>query len=183
MLKKDLVKNVVYISIILLIAIISTYNIYYKFHGDILIDDSSESLDIAYHDTNGDQIKITKVTPVTDSVGLSSTAYNLDIKNNLTIPVSYMIKIEDDLDAIREDECGESLIGHENIRISIKEGKKSNRIYSLDELMDGILLESSLDALNSTNIVIRTWVDFDTELTSGLDLHYHGKIVVVEEEV
>lgn len=183
MLRKDLIKNIVYSSIILLIAIVSTYNIYYKFHGDTVVDDSSESLDIRYFDSNGDKIKITKVTPVTDSVGLSSTAYNLGINNNLTIPVSYKLMIVDDYDAIREDECGESLIGHEDIRISIKDGKKSNKIYTLAELVDGVLLESSIDALDSTNIVIRTWINKNTELTSGLDLHYHGKIVVVEDEV
>ena len=72
----------------------NTIHIYYKFQGNRNIDFSSESLDVVYHETSGDKLTISKVTPVTDSVGLSSSkAYNISIKNNLTERVNYKIRI------------------------------------------------------------------------------------------
>ena len=82
--RKEIVKNTVYIFFILLLAVVSTYYIYQKFQGNHDIDFSSESLDVTYHENSGDKISLTKVIPVTDSVGLSSTAYLISIKNNLT---------------------------------------------------------------------------------------------------
>lgn len=179
--KKELIKNGIHVGLILLLAVISTYYIYNKFTNDRETDFNSESLDVIYHDATKDSIEITKVTPVTDSVGLSSNAYSLTIKNNLTVGVGYTIKIVDDLDKIKEDECGESLIPKDNIRISIKVGKEKNSIYTLDELEDGVLLSNNvIDALKKENIVIRTWIDKDTTLVSGSNMHYHGKIQVIE---
>ena len=87
--KKEIIKNVIYTSIILLIAVISTYKIYDKFKNDRETDFNSKSLEVVYQNSTKDKIEITKVTPVTDSVGLSSNAYRLSIKNNLTIGVDY----------------------------------------------------------------------------------------------
>jgi len=178
--KKELIKNGIHVGLILLLAIISTYYIYYKFQNDRETDFNSESLDVIYHDSTKDRIEITKVTPVTDSVGLSSNAYSLTVKNNLTIGVNYTIKIVDDTETIKEDECGESTISKENIRISIKAGKEKNNIYTLSELEDGVLYSNKIDALKKENIVIRAWIDKDTTLVSGSNMHYHGKIQVIE---
>ena len=178
--KKELIKNGIHIGLILLLAIISTYYIYYKFQNDRETDFNSESLDVVYHDHTKDRIEITKITPVTDSVGLSSNAYSLTIKNNLTVGVDYTIKIVKDEDKIKEDECGESSISEDNIRISIKVGKGTNSIYTLSELEDGVLATNEIKALTKENIVIRTWINKDTTLVSGSNMHYHGKIQVIE---
>ncbi len=180
--KKELIKQGFYVGIILLIAIISTYKIYYKFQNDRDTDFNSESLDVVYHDATKDKIEITKVTPVTDSVGLSSNAYNLSVKNNLTIGVNYTIKIQEDKEKILEDECGASQISPEDIRISIKIGKGSNKIYNLSDLEDGVLYSNEIEALKEENIVIRLWINKDSSLVSGSNLHYHGVIQVIEND-
>jgi len=180
--KKELIKNGIIISIILLIAVVSTYHIYYKFQNDRDVDFNSESLSVVFHDTSGDKIKITKVTPVTDSVGLSSTNYSLDIRNNLTVGVPYQIKIVPDTDMVEEDGCEEILIPEEDIRISVRVGRKDNEIYHLSELEDGILLSSEVKALEKDSISIRVWIDKDSTLPAGAKMHYHGKIQVIENE-
>ena len=84
--KKEIIKNTIYISFILLIAIIPTYFIYYKFQDDRSIESNSDSLDVTYLEKTGDKISITKVTPVTDSVGLSSMLfYQIIINNEISI--------------------------------------------------------------------------------------------------
>ena len=178
--KKELIKNGIHVGLILLLAIISTYYIYNKFQNDRETDFNSESLDVIYHDQTKDLIDITKVIPVTDSVGLSSNAYSLTIKNNLTIGVNYTVKIVDNLDKIKEDECGESSIPKDNIRISVKAGKDKTMIYTLSELEDGVLCSHVIGALGKENVVIRTWIDKDTTLVSGSNMHYHGKIQIIE---
>lgn len=180
--KKEIIKNVVYIGIILAIAIVSTYYIYDKFQVNRNIDTNSEVLDVTYHETTGNKVSIQKVTPVTDAVGLSSKSYNITIKNNLTEKTNYKIRVIDDLEKIIEDECEENLITKEDIRISIKEGNKSNKIYNLVDLDDGILFEGKVNALEQKELAIRLWVNQNSSLPLGSKMHYHGIIQIVEDK-
>ena len=180
--KKEIIKNVIYTIIILSITIVSTHYIYYKFQGDREVDFNSESLDIVYHETTGDKLTISKVTPVTDSVGLSSKSYMVSIKNNLTEKVNYKIKIIDDLEKIIEDECEDKLIPKDDIRISVKVKKNVSKIYNLSELENGVLLDDEIDALENINISIRLWIKQDSKLPAGSKMHYHGKIQIIEND-
>ena len=47
--KKYIAKNIIYTVIIILIAVISTYKIYYKFQDDRDINYSSESFVVTFH--------------------------------------------------------------------------------------------------------------------------------------
>lgn len=179
--RKEIVKNSIYIFFILLLAVVSTYYIYHKFQGGRNIDFSSESLVVTYHESSGDKVSLTKVIPVTDSVGLSSTAYSFSIKNNLTEKVNYKIKIIDDEEKMEELE-EEEIIPKEDIRISIKNGKKPNKIYTLDELEDEVLLEDTINALENKALAIRLWIKQDSLLPTTVDMAYYGIIQVIEED-
>lgn len=178
--KKEIIKNIVYISIILIIAIVSTHYIYFKFQDVRTTNYNSESLDVTYREKSGNKITISKITPVTDSVGLSSKAYLLSIKNNLTETVPYKIKIIDDTELMELVE-EENIIPKEDIRISIKAGK-INKVYDLSELEDGVLIEDDLDALEKINISIRVWIRQDSTLPAGSNMDYHGIIQVIEND-
>lgn len=179
--KKELIKNVVLITLILLIAVVSTYYIYNKFDNSEIVDYSSESLDITYKEDAGDQVAITTVSPVTDSVGLSSKAHTVTIKNNLTEKVSYSIKIKDDIKNMIEDDCAEYQIPKEDIKIAIRNTKGETSIYKLSELVNDVLLTSKIKALDEEKYTIRLWISSESSLPMGSDLHYHGIIEVVEE--
>jgi len=180
--RREMIKNIVYVTFILLIAVVSTYYIYNKFQGDRNIDFNSESLDVTYHEKSGDKLTLTKVTPVTDSVGLSSKAYSVTIKNNLTKDVNYKVKIVDDVEKYIEDECEDNVIPKDNIRISVKVNKKSNKIYYLHELEDNLLLDDTIKALETKNISIRMWIRQDSILPTNTRLHYHGIMQVLEDD-
>lgn len=178
--KKEIIKNTVYITFILLIAVVSTYFIYNKFQKTRTVDFNSDSLDVSYHEASGDRISINKVTPVTDSVGLSSKAYTISVKNNLTENVHYKVKVLDDKE--KKDEYDEELlIPKEDIRISVKVNKEDTEIYSLDELEDGVLLDTEVVALGNDNISIRVWIKQDSKLPAGSEMYYDGLIQLVEE--
>lgn len=178
--KKYLIKNIIYTTLIILLAIFSTYNIYYKFQDDRDVNYNSESFVVTFHEKSGDRMSITNVTPVADSVGLSSKAYSLNIKNNLTVPVLFKIKIVDDLDRVVADNCQNELLSKDFIRISIKNGKEDNQIYNLNELKDGILLDDEMKALEDRELTIRIWVNRDSNIPLNTNLHYHGIIQVLE---
>ena len=180
--RREMIKNVVYISLILLIAVVSTYLIYDKFVEERKINSSSEMLEVTYRDNSGDKIAITKVTPLTDSVGLSTTNYGLTLSNNLTEKVNYIIKIKDDVETTLDDECEEYQISKDDIRISVKAGKKETEIYTLSELIDGILIEDSIKALEKEEVSIRIWVSQNSTLPLGSNIHYHG-ILEVEDYI
>lgn len=178
--RRETIKNVVYISLILLVAIVSTYLIYNKFVDERKIDSSSEMLEVTYRDNSGNKIAITKVTPLTDSVGLSTTNYGLTLSNNLTEEVNYKIIVKDDIETILEDHCEEYQIAKDDIRISVKVGKKENNIYTLSELVDGVLLEDKIKALDKEEISIRVWVSQNSTLPLGSNIHYHGIVDVID---
>ena len=180
--RRELIKNTVYIFFILLLAVISTYYIYNKFQDGRNIDFNSESLDVTYHEKTGDKITLNKVIPVTDSVGLSSKAYIISIKNNLTKKVDYKLKIVDDIDKIKEENCEDVLIPKDDIRISIKLNKKNNKIYTLSELENGLLLDDVIPALGKENISIRLWIKQDSTLPMNAKMHYHGIMQVIEDD-
>ena len=178
--KKDIIRTLIYVFFILGLAVFSTYYIYNKFQGDRNIDFNSESLDVTYHEATGDKLTLTKVTPVTDSVGLSSKAYLITIKNNLTEKVDYKLKVLDDLETIENDNCMENKIPKEDIRISIKVNNNT-KIYSLNEIEENTLLVDTMNALEAKNIAIRIWVKQDSILPRGSNMHYHGIMQIVEE--
>ena len=180
--KKFILKNIIYITFILLLAVISTYHIYYKFKDLRSIDYSSSSLDIVFNSKEGEKVSLTKVTPVTDSVGLSTKAYTLDITNNLTIGVSYKIKLIDDLDTINNDGCEEKLIPKEYIRVAVKEENKKVKIYTLSEIENDTLDLGEIAALDTKEYNIRVWVSNDEEVNIPSSSHYHGLLQVVEND-
>ncbi|MBE6157284.1 MAG: hypothetical protein E7160_00600 [Firmicutes bacterium] len=175
--KKQIIKNILIIVLILLFAVFATHHIYYKFQKERNVDYTSSSLDIIFHEKTGDMVTLNKITPVTDSVGLSSKSYTFTVKNNLTVPVSYRIKLVDNENAIKEDNCSSSLINKDVIKVSIK-GKKYNKIYKLSELEDNTLKIEKVDALEERNYTIRVWTSNDAQAKDNM--HYHGLIQIVE---
>lgn len=180
--KKELIKNTVIITFILILAIFSTRYIYYAFNDSTNIDYSSESLDITFHEDEGEELNITKVTPLTDAVGLASTGHTLTITNNLTEPVKYKIILVDNADKTLEDDCSEIAIPREEIRISIKKAGEETVVYKLSDLKDGVLIKETSKALAENKYTIRIWVNNESSLPSGSNHHYHGLIQVVEND-
>ena len=180
--KKYILKNVIIITFILLVAIIATHAIYDKFTKERETDYSSESLDIVFHDVAGANIDITKPTLVNDAIGLSSKAYTLTIKNNLTEPVKYKLKLVDNAEKIILDDCAELQIPKELIRVSVKEDSSRNNIYTLSELIDNNLDLGEIDALAEKNYSIRIWLTNTSDVHISKNLHYHGIIQVIEND-
>ena len=178
--RKERIKSAIIICLILFLAVFATHHIYYKFQNERNIDYSSESLDITFHEETGDRVNLTKVTPVTDAVGLSSTAYTFTIKNNMTIPVNYTIKLVDDIQTVFEENCSEYQMPKDIIRIGIREDNKKTEIYTLSELQSGTLKETKVDALEEKNYTVRIWT-IQSALQSGSIRHYHGRIQIVED--
>lgn len=179
--RKQRIKSALIICFILAIAIFATHHIYYKFQNERNTDYSSESLDITFHEETGDKVTLTRVTPVTDAVGLSSQSYTFTIKNNMTIPVDYTIKLIDDLEAVFEDNCGEIEMPKDIIRVAIKSEEKTE-IYTLSELENSVLEIDKIKPLDEEEYTIRVWTTQNTVLQAGSTRHYHGKIQIVEDE-
>ena len=180
--KKEIIKNTIFIVAIFLIAIYSTHKIYYKFKDERNIDINSNQLEITYHQKNANKITLTKITPVSDSVGLSTTEYSFTIKNNKENTVKYNIKIEDDIETINNEQCINMLIPKDNIKISIKKNNNKDEIYYLSDLNNNIIETDTINSNESNYYSIRVWVINNTSLVNGSNLHYHGLITLEEVE-
>lgn len=180
--KKEIIKNTIIIGFILFIAVFSTYHIYHKFTDTTNIDYSSESLDITFHEDSGEELDITKITPLNDSVGLSSNPHTITIKNNLTEPVNYKIKIVDNVEKMLEQDCEGITIPRDEIRVSIKKSGAQTAVYTLSELENNVLLSVTAEALEEAKYTVRIWIKNESSLSSGSTHHYHGLLQVVEND-
>lgn len=182
-LRKEKIKNIIIIGLILFIAVFSTYYIYHLFNNTENIDYSSESLDITFYEDKGEELDITKIVPLTESVGLSSKGHTLTVKNNLTEPVKFKIKIVDNKEKITNQSCKGITIPREEIRVSIKQTGLETEVYKLSELTDGVVISTKASALEEKKFTIRIWVDNETTLPPGSNHHYHGLIQVIENDM
>lgn len=173
-------KEFLIIALILLFAVVATYNIYYKFKDSRNVDYNSSTIDVTFHEKSGDQINLTKITPVTDSVGLSSNAYTFTIKNNTNKSIKYSINILDNLDLVKEDECSEYQIPRNIIKFSIHKEKEKNNIYMLNDTVNGKVLTRIIKPNEKEEYTMRFWIT-NNSLQTGAGLHYHGLIKIFDE--
>ena len=159
----------------------SLYKIYYKFNNNN-IDYSSTSLDVRFHEENGEELNITKVTPLSDAVGLSSLAHNITITNHSEELIKYKIKIVDNIDIMERQGCRGITIPREEINISIKSPDRTTKIYKLADLEEGVILSATAKPLEEIKYTVRIWVNNESNLPTGSDHHYHGLIQVVEND-
>ena len=139
-------KEILIIIFILSFALVATYYIYYKFKDSRDLKYDSDTLDVIYHEKSGDKVDITKITPVTDSVGLSSKTYSFTIKNNTNTSLRYSISILDDMDEVISDQCEDKQIPKNLIRLSIHGEGEQNNIYTLSDLVNGKVLSRIIKA-------------------------------------
>lgn len=176
-------REIIVIVIILLFAIFTTRYIYYKFRDKSHVDYNTDTLDITFHEKSGDEINLRKVTPVTDSVGLSSKAYKFSIKNNTNSSIKYSINIRDNKELSKKDECLEYQIPTNIIRFSIHKSDEKNNIYTLSDLVNGKVLTRIIKANKKEEYTMRFWIMNNNTLPTGAKLHYHGIIDVVDEGI
>ena len=171
-------KEILIIVLILTFAVTMTHHIYYKFTNSGAVDYKSETIDVTFHEKVGNKVDITKVTPVTDSVGLSSSAHKFTIKNNTNRNLKYRISIHENKDRYKSDECGEYQIPKNLIKFSIHKNNEKNVIYTLNNLVDGEVLEREIKAKEEQEYIMRFWVTTNKVIPTGSQLHYHGLINV-----
>ena len=156
-------REIVIITFILLFALIATHHIYHKFKDSRNIDYNTPTLDVTFHEKSGDEINLTKMVPVSDSVGLASNAYKFTIKNNTDKSISYSINILDNEEKIEEDDCSLSQISQNIIRFSIHK-----------------ILTRIIKPNQKEEYTMRVWIS-QNNLQTGSPFHYHGIIKVKDE--
>ena len=171
-------KEIVIIVLIFTFAVTMTHHIYYKFINLRTVDYKSETIDVTFHEKVGNEVNITKVTPVTDSVGLSSSAHTFTIKNNTNRNLKYRISLYDNKDKYKNDECGEYKIPKNLIKFSIHKNNEKNVIYTLNNLIDGQVIVREIKANEEQEYIMRFWITTNDIIPSSSFLHYHGLIKV-----
>lgn len=170
-------KEIIVISFILVFALVATYKIYYKFTDSRNVDYNTPTIDTTFHEKTGAEVNITKLTPVTDGIGLSSRAYTFTIKNNTNSNLKYSISIEDNKEKIEKEDCLEYEIPHNLIKFSIHKKGEKNNIYTLSDLVNGQVLTRIIKANEEEEYTMRFWISGDS-IQTGARRHYHGLIKV-----
>ena len=178
--KRMIIKTIIFMIIILSISVFSSIFIYNKFKNVRDKKYNSSSLEVTYHSKQGKKIRITKVIPVTDYVGLSGYAYKLTIKNNTNKKVKYQIKLSDDEKEYLKDDCIDKRIPKSIIKLGIHKSGDSSSIINLDDIDNDIVANGVLGPKKEEKYTIRVWISQSTNLVIDKNLHYHGLLQVTE---
>lgn len=179
--RKMLIKTIIFMIIIIGFSIFSSILIYNKFKTVRDKKYNSSSLEVTYHSKYGKNINITKVTPVTDYVGLSSYSYKFTIKNNTNKKVKYQVQLIDDDKKYIKDNCKDKIIPKSIIKVGIHKSGEVSRIVNLDDIENGILTTAVLRPKKEEKYTIRVWISNENDLVLDKSLHYHGLLKVVEK--
>lgn len=173
-------KCAIIIVFLFLFAIVSTYLIYQKFSKLRDQDYDAGQLEVVFHEKNGNQVDLLQFTPVTDAVGLSTTAYNFTVSNTTPNTVSYKITMTPNEEKMLECGCSDRVIPSELLKISFRKDHLAPIAMIYSESQDGVIYEDTLESNESEDYSIRVWPmtsNFIVDRTS----HFHAVIEVVEE--
>lgn len=178
--RKHMIKSAVIIIFLFAFAIISTYLIYNNFSNARQKDVDTGKMEVIFHSQAGNKINLTRFTPVSDAVGLSSTFYDFTVKNETKNSVSYKIILEPNTKRIANDGCEYKTIPKELLKLSMRVDHKAPIAKILSEYEDNIIYEDTLDANSEEDYSIRLWA-INNDFMIDRDSHFHAIINVIEE--
>ena len=178
--RKHMIKSAIIIIFLFAFAIVSTYLIYNNFSSKREHDIDTGEMEVVFHGKEGNKINLTKFTPVSDAVGLSSTEYSFTVKNSTANSVRYKIVIEPNTNRVNSDGCFEKTIPSELLKLSLRVDHQTPVAKILSEYQDNVLYEDTLEADSEEDYSIRLWA-INSDFVIDRDSHYHAIIKVIEE--
>ena len=178
--RRHMIKSAIIIIFLFSFAIVSTYLIYNNFSSKREHDIDTGEMEVVFHGKEGNKINLTKFTPVSDAVGLSSTEYSFTVKNSTANSVSYKIVLEPNTNRINSDECFTKTIPSELLKLSLRVDHQTPVAKILSEYQDNVLYEDTLEADSEEDYSIRLWA-INSDFVIDRDSHYHAVIKVIEE--
>ena len=178
--RRHMIKSAIIIIFLLAFAIISTYLIYHNFSSARERDVDTGEMEVVFHGKEGNKINLTRFTPVSDAVGLSSTEYSFTVKNNTDSSVRYKIVLEENTKRMSKDDCINSTIPKELLKLSLRVDHQTPTAMILSEYQDNVLFEDTLDSNSEEDYSIRLWA-INSDFVIDRNSHYHAIIKVIEE--
>ena len=178
--RRHMIKSAIIIIFLFAFAIISTYLIYNSFSNERERDIDTGEMEVVFHGKEGNKINLTKFTPVSDAVGLSTTEYSFTVKNSTANSVSYKIVLEPNTNRINSDECFTKTIPSELLKLSLRVDHQTPVAKILSEYQNNVLYEYTLEADSEEDYSIRLWA-INSDFVIDRDSHYHAIIKVIEE--
>ena len=178
--RKHMIKSIIIIIFLFAFAIVSTYLIYNNFSSKRERDIDTGEMEVVFHSEAGNKINLTKFTPVSDAVGLSSREYSFTVKNSTPNSVNYKIVLESNTNKINKDNCFSKMIPSELLKLSLRVDHQAPVAKILSEYQDNVLYADTLDANSEEDYSIRLWA-INSDFVIDRDSHYHAIIKVIEE--
>lgn len=178
--RRHMIKSAIIIIFLLAFAIVSTYLIYHNFSNARERDIDTGEMEVVFHGKEGNKINLTRFTPVSDAVGLSSTEYSFTVKNNTDSSVRYKIVLEENTKRMSKDDCINSTIPKELLKLSLRVDHQTPTAMILSEYQDNVLFGDTLDSNSEEDYSIRLWA-INSDFVIDRNSHYHAIIKVIEE--
>jgi len=139
---------------------------------------STANLIVQVDDTDSVSISNTNALPIYDEMGRKGKPYTFDLNNIGSVGVNYEVRLIDDKDAIKADDCGNIQMPKTSLKYQlIKNGIVINEKI-LSEGDFNVIDSGYIDAKTLYEYELRIWIHQD----AGLEImgkHFHGKIEVI----
>ena len=148
-------------------------------------------LDVSYG-SDSSKINLDPILPVSDETGMTDNNYRskVNIKNNGSLPASYVLKLKKDLDAVRlAGGTASEFVDLQYVKIAVLTdsetilGETALNTLTADEGGNYKLYEGTLAADANINIYVRVWLDSTTpETQSGKYVYFKLDVSSVVDE-
>ncbi len=125
----------------------------------------------------GNVLELVSGYPILDEVGSAALPYRFSVENTGTLVTKYTVKIIQDIDTIKADECENKLMDSIYLRYKFDHQDIRTLNDARNEENEYIIYTGTLQPSESNIHEIRLWID-ENSPNSVLGKHYHGKVII-----
>ena len=149
-------KEFILVGVTILITVIAIVGTSYAVFTNIVTSNNNQTIRVGTFEitfTEGNTVKLTNASPITDAEGLALTPYTFTIKNSGNINAKYRVKLEEDTTDTQ------NLLPKDKIKIAYSVGNTTSTPRLLSNDTGFILDEGVLQSDDTINYSLRLWLD------------------------
>ncbi len=166
--KKEFKYTVCLVAFFMIVFAIVGYNVLY-FDNKLLLNDVNGIKDVRNVSSSSPTILLTNDDVVSDSEGLISHVYTINVENKTSNLVKYHLNLVKDEDVTKLCNCSDKVFSNSQIKYSLN--GKDVETFADDMLVKDIILSKN----ETDSISFRVWIDKNSvENLDTSDYHFHG---------
>ena len=175
--QKQVLRGIAIVIFIFALAAILIHGIFQKFNNQETDHIETDAIEVSFYNKDSREINISRMTPMTDAVGLSTNPYTFIVKNKTQQPLQYKIVLLSNEEKKESCGCESSSISLSDIKVNIQKGNQNLGSFTLDTVNQMELWNSTLDPEQSEKYNLRFWVQKNAKIENK---HFHAILKIIK---